>query len=149
VKHCTICSVILKTETIKDKYYHINNTSKIKDMNGYDENRRRFLTKLGMTLGVTLTGSTIVQGANDPSAGKMTITAEQNAFMQNYERWMDDFIVVIKFQKKEPDNLENNKKIVALSEEAKLFQKELTGYMQDDNFARFYMVATERMTLTI
>ena len=118
-------------------------------MNGYDENRRRFLTKLGMTLGVTLTGSTIVQGANDPSAGKMTITAEQNAFMQNYERWMDDFIVVIKFQKKEPDNLENNKKIVALSEEAKLFQKELTGYMQDDNFARYYMVATERMTLTI
>jgi hypothetical protein len=118
-------------------------------MNGYDENRRRFLTKLGMTLGVTLTGSTIVQGANAPSAGKMSITAGQKAFMQNYERWMDDFIEVIKFQKKEPDNLENNKKIVALSEEAKLFQKELTGYMQDDNFARYYMVATERMTLTI
>jgi len=118
-------------------------------MNGYDENRRRFLTKLGMTLGVTLTGSTIVQGANAHSAGKMSITAGQNAFMQNYERWMDDFIEVIKFQKKEPDNLENNKKIVALSEEAKLFQKELSGYMQDDNFARYYMVATERMTLTI
>lgn len=118
-------------------------------MNGYDENRRRFLTKLGMTLGVTLTGSTIVKGANDHSAGKMSITAGQNAFMQNYERWMDDFIEVIKFQKKDPDNLENNKKIVALSEEAKLFQKELTGYMQDDNFARYYMAATERMTLTI
>ena len=118
-------------------------------MNGYDENRRRFLTKLGMTLGVTLTGSTIVQGANAPSAGMRSITAGQKAFMQNYERWMDDFIEVIKFQKKEPDNLENNKKIVALSEEAKLFQKELTGYMQDDNFARYYMVATERMTLTI
>jgi hypothetical protein len=118
-------------------------------MNGYDENRRRFLTKLGMTLGVTLTGGTIVEGANAPSAGKMSITAEQNAFMQNYERWMDDFIEVIKIQKKEPMNLENNKKIVALSDEAKAFQSELTGYMKEDNFARYYMVATERMTLEI
>lgn len=31
-------------------------------------------------------------------------------------------------QKKEPNNLENNKKIVALSDEAKVFQKELIGY---------------------
>lgn len=118
-------------------------------MNGYDENRRRFLTKLGMTLGVTLTGSTIVQGANAPSAGEMSITAGQNAFMQNYERWMDDFIEVIKIQKKEPMNLENNKRIVALSDEAKAFQSELTEYMKEDNFARYYMVATERMTLEI
>ena len=118
-------------------------------MNGYDENRRRFLTKLGMTLGVTLTGSTIVEGANAPSSGKMSITAGQNAFMQNYERWMDVFIEVIKIQKKEPMNLENNKRIVALSDEAKAFQSELTGYMKEDNFARYYMVATERMTLEI
>ncbi len=118
-------------------------------MNGYDENRRRFLTKLGMTLGVTLTGTKVMQGAEASSSDALAITAEQNSFMINYERWMDDFIEVIKFQKKDPDNLKNNKKIVALSEEAKLFQKELTGYMQDDNFARYYMVATERMTLTI
>ena len=118
-------------------------------MNGYDENRRRFLTKLGMTLGVTLTGTKVMQGENIPTADVQTINAEQKAFMDNYERWMDNFIEVIKFQKKDPNDLENNKKIVALSDEAKVFQQELIGYMKDENFARYYMVATERMTLTI
>jgi hypothetical protein len=52
-------------------------------------------------------------------------------------------------QKKDPNNLENNMKIVSLAEEAKLFQKQLMGYMQEENFARYFMVATERMTLAI
>ncbi|MCK9639805.1 MAG: hypothetical protein M0R39_07830 [Prolixibacteraceae bacterium] len=118
-------------------------------MNGYDENRRKFLSKLGLTLGVTLTGTTILQGAETPSSDTFAIDKDQKVFMENYERWMDDFIEVIKVQKKEPDNLENNKKIVALSDEAKVFQQQLIGYMKDDNFARHYMIATERMTLAI
>jgi hypothetical protein len=118
-------------------------------MNGYDENRRRFLTKLGLTLGVTLTGTKVMQGENTPVKAESMLTAEQKTFMDHYERWMDDFIEVIKFQKKDPNDLGNNMKIVALSEEAKTFQQELIGYMKDDNFARHYMVATERMTLTI
>jgi hypothetical protein len=119
------------------------------NMNGYDENRRRFLSKLGLTLGVTLTGTKVMQGENEASADVLTISSGQKTFMQNYERWMDDFIEVIKVQKKDPENLENNMKIVSLSEEAKQFQAELMGYMEDENFARYYMVATERMTLAI
>ncbi len=118
-------------------------------MNGYDENRRRFLTKIGLTLGVSLTGTKVMQGENEHPSDAFAISPEQMVFMQNYERWMDDFIEVIKIQKKEPNNLENNKKIVALSEEAKVFQSQLIGYMSDDNFARYYMVSTERMTLAI
>jgi hypothetical protein len=118
-------------------------------MNGYDENRRRFLSKLGLTLGVTLTGTKVMQGENEASADVLTISSGQKTFMQNYERWMDDFIEVIKVQKKDPENLQNNMKIVSLSEEAKQFQAELMGYMEDENFARYYMVATERMTLAI
>lgn len=118
-------------------------------MNGYDENRRRFLTRLGLTLGVTLTGTKVMQGENEATADALTISSAQKTFMQNYERWMDDFIEVIKVQKKDPENLQNNLKIVALSDEAKLFQTELMGYMKDENFARYYMVATERMTLAI
>ena len=118
-------------------------------MNGYDENRRRFLGKLGLTLGATLSGTRVMHGENAPEAEIVTISADQKLFMQNYERWMDDFIEVNKFQKKEPFNLENNMKIVALSEEAKLFQQQLIGYMKEENFARYFMVATERMTLWI
>ena len=63
-------------------------------MNGYDENRRRFLTKIGLTLGVSLTG-TVMQGENVPASDAFAISTEQMAFMINYERWMDDFIEVI------------------------------------------------------
>ena len=118
-------------------------------MNGYDENRRRFLGKLGLTLGATVTGSNVMQGANNPEADKLMINPDQKAFMQNYEHWMDEFIEVNKVQKKEPNNLENNMKIVSLAEEAKQFQQQLIGYMQEENFARYFMVATERMTLAI
>lgn len=118
-------------------------------MNGYDENRRRFLTKLGMTLGVTLAGTAVMQGEEIATTKELTLSGDQQLFMSNYERWMDDFIEVIKVQKLEPMNLENNKKIVALSDEAKVFQQELMGYMKDENFARYYMIATERMTLAI
>lgn len=118
-------------------------------MNGYDENRRRFLSTLGLSLGVTLTGTKVLHGASGNEAELLAITPEQQAFMQNYERWMDQFVEVIRVQKKDPNNLENNKKIVALSEEAKLFQEELKGYMKEENFARYYMFATERMTLEI
>lgn len=118
-------------------------------MNGYDENRRRFLTKLGLTLGVSLTGTVVLQGEEVATTKDMALSSDQQLFMSNYERWMDDFIKVIKVQKQEPMNLENNKKIVALSEEAKVFQQELMGYMKDENFARYYMIATERMTLVI
>ena len=68
-------------------------------MNGYDENRRRFLTKLGLTLGVTLTGTVVMQEPM-PSTNKLTISADQQLFMSNYERWMDDFIVVIKYRRR-------------------------------------------------
>ena len=62
---------------------------------------------------------------------------------------MDEFIEVIKIQKVDPDNYENNKDIVKLSEQAKGWQAQLTDYMKDDDFARYYMTVTERMTLEI
>jgi len=54
-----------------------------------------------------------------------------------------------KFQKKDPDHLENNKKLMALSEEAKAWQKDLIEHMKDENFARYFMIRTEKITDTI
>jgi len=54
-----------------------------------------------------------------------------------------------KFQKKDPEHMGNNKKLVALSEEAKKWQMELVEYMKDENFARYFMITTERVTTVI
>ena len=118
-------------------------------MDGYEDNRRQFLRKLGFTLGGTLTASSLISANIIDTDMSMNISPEQKAFMDSYEKWMDEFIEVIRIQKVDQENYENNKNIVLLSERTKKWQFKLHEYMTDDNFARYYMKATERMTLEI
>ena len=118
-------------------------------MDEYESTRRRFLKKLGLTVGATITASSMLSATVLDKKENLQISSEQKEFMYEYEKWMDEFIVVINKQKADPDDYENNKKIVSLSEQAKTWQNKLLGYMQDQNFARHYMAATERMTLEI
>jgi hypothetical protein len=118
-------------------------------MDGYEDKRRSFLRKLGFTLGGTLTASSLISANIMESSSEINITPDQKEFMAHYEKWMDEFIEVIKVQKVDPENVENNKNIVLLSERSKKWQTKLHDYMNDENFARYYMVASERMTLEI
>ena len=121
-------------------------------MDGYETNRRDFLKKLGLIAGATVlsaTGMAEVQELIIDKKEKYALTPEQKKFMKMYEKWLDEFRGMAKFQKKDPDHLDNNKKLVALSEEAKTWQKELIEHMKDENFARYFMITTERVTTVI
>jgi hypothetical protein len=118
-------------------------------MDPYEDKRRGFLRKLGFTLGATLTATSLISANIVNPSPEMNITHEQKLFMDHYGKWMDEFIEVIKIQKVDPENIENNKNIVLLSERSKKWQTQLHDYMTDENFARYYMTATERMTLEI
>ena len=118
-------------------------------MDGYEDKRRGFLRKLGFTLGASLTASSMISANIIKSDLDMSISDDQKAFMHHYEKWMDEFIAVIRIQKVDPENLENNKILVLLSERAKKWQTRLHDYMKDDKFARYYMTVSERMTLEI
>jgi len=91
-------------------------------MDGYEDNRRWFLRRLGFTLGGTLTASSLISANIIDTDKDMNISPEQQAFMDEYEKWMDEFIEVIRIQKVDQENYD---------------------------FARYYMKATERMTLEI
>ena len=69
--------------------------------------------------------------------------------MKNYEEWMDKFIPVAKAQRENQEDLIAKAKIMELSQEAETWQTQLTEYMEDQNFARHYMTATERLTKEI
>jgi hypothetical protein len=119
-------------------------------MDNFEESRRGFLRKLGLTVGATMVASTAeITATVLDDKDKFQLSHEQQDFMVKYEQWMDEFIPVIRKQKQSPHDVENNKKIVTLSDTAKAWQKKLTAYMQDDNFARHYMVVTDRMTKEI
>jgi hypothetical protein len=121
-------------------------------MDGYESNRREFLKKLGLIAGATALTATGVAGVADIITDKKEqykLTKEQAKFMVKYEKWLNEFHDMAKFQKKDPEHLDNNKRLMALSDEAKKWQKDLIKYMKDENFARYYMITTERVTTAI
>ena len=121
-------------------------------MDGYEYKRRDFLKKLGLIASATvLTASGAVKLTEiiEDKVEDIVLTKEQSAFLDKYEKWLEAFHDMAKFQKKDPDHLENNKKLMALSEDAKGWQKDLIEHMKDENFARYFMIRTEKITDTI
>lgn len=115
-------------------------------MDGYEDTRRKFLKKLGLTFGVTMVASSAFSAVVTEKKEDFRLTSEQEYFMVHYEKWMDEFIDVIAIQRITPEDIDNNKNLVRLTVMAKEWQPKLTGFMKDENFARHYMIATERMT---
>jgi len=115
-------------------------------MNKYEETRREFLLKLGLTVGTVAVGSVKLSATVLNNKMEFALSNEQKELMAKYETWMDNFIPAIKAQRENQDDLIAKVKIVELSEEANAWQPQLIKFMKDDNFARYYMTATERLT---
>lgn len=118
-------------------------------MNDYEESRRRFLSKLGLAIGTSIVAGEKLSGAILHDKTDFVLSTEQQQFMANYERWMDSFIPAIQAQRENPDNLQAKQSIMDLSTEADKWRDKLTDYMKDENFARYYMTVTERLTKEI
>ncbi|MDD2798504.1 MAG: hypothetical protein PHV20_07930 [Bacteroidales bacterium] len=111
-------------------------------------NRREFLTKLGLVIGAATIASTGISSITDKKE-EITLTAEQAKFAKMYESWMEDFHKVVKRQKVDPSDVINNKKMVALADNARTWQPELHRHMNDENFVKFHKLISERVTETI
>jgi len=118
-------------------------------MNEYEESRRAFLTKLGLTVGTSVVASAKLSATVLNNKSEFPLTTAQQEFMGNYEKWMDKFIPAVKAQRENQNDKITKADIVSLSEEANTWQVQLIAYMKDDNFARYYMTATERLTKEI
>jgi hypothetical protein len=126
-----------------------NKTEKLTKMNEYEESRRAFLTKLGMAVGTAALGTEKLTAKVLNSKAEFPLTEEQQRLMDRYEQWMDEFIPVIKTHRANENDQAAKKRISELSEEAENWRPQLVKFMKDDNFARHYMAATERMTKEI
>ena len=117
-------------------------------MSENQSSRRKFLQLLGLSAGAAIVSkNAIASGFNPEDIRKLT--SEQQEFMHHYEKWMDEFIHVIKAQKVNFDDVENHQKMIALTHQAETFQPKLDKYMQDETFAVIYAFAIERMTKDI
>ena len=118
-------------------------------MNEYEESRRTFLAKLGLAIGAPVLAGEKLSAQVLNSKTEFPLTDPQQQLMDRYERWMDEFIPVIKAFRDNPDDAAAKKSIAVLSEEAETWRVQLIKFMKDENFARYYMTATERMTKEI
>ena len=118
-------------------------------MDSYESTRRGFLRKLGLSVGVAVAATTVKGAQIIEKNISFPLTDDQQKFIEKYEDWMDSFVEVIKERKLNPDELEVNMRLMKLSEQHETWQKEVKGYMEDENFAKHYMIVTERMTLQI
>ena len=122
-------------------------------MDAFETNRREFLKKLGLITGAVVVSDSLlpeeITKLIHQDKQKYAITPEQANFMVKYEKWLGEFRGMAKVQKDNRDDMENNKKLMALSDEAATWQKELVEYMKDENFARYFMIASEHVTTVI
>lgn len=115
-------------------------------MSDYEESRRQFLLKLGLSVGTVAAGNAKLSATVINDKKEFPLTTSQQQLMENYEVWMDNFIPAVQAQRQNQEDLIAKARIMELSREAETWQTELIEYMKDDNFARYYMTATERLT---
>lgn len=108
------------------------------------QSRRNFFKVLGLTGVATAAGSSLF-GALSDSPEVLKLNTQQKDFMLDYGKWMDEFIDVIRIQKSEPANMENQKKMIALTEQAEIWKPLLSEYMNDRNFALIYHASIQNM----
>jgi len=113
-----------------------------------ESSRRSFLKTLGLSAGATLVSSNIFGSFVDKDE-ILKLNPEQQKFMTRYESWMDQFTNVIRIQKSEPENMDNQKAMISLTEQAELFKPELAEFMKDEKFALIYKASIERMSKEI
>ena len=117
-------------------------------MSDSNSTRRKFLKIFGLTAGATLIGSVSSAAQFDLTEIKK-LTAEQQEFILLHEKWMDEFIEIVRVQKTAPEDPENNRKMIAITERADAFKPQLNEFMKDGIFALIYKISLERMSKEI
>lgn len=118
-------------------------------MNEYEASRRSFLSKIGLAVGASAIGTGKLSAKILNNKTEFPLTKEQQELMDRYEKWMDEFIPVIQAQRANENDREAKRRIAELSEQAENWRPKLVEFMKDENFARYYMTATERLTKEI
>jgi len=117
-------------------------------MSEEQSSRRKFIKLFGLSAGATLTSVSGMAAFIDQTEIRK-LNPEQREFMIRYGKWMDEFTELIKIQKTDPNGLEINKRIIALTEKVEKLRPQLEAYMTDKTFALIYKESIKRVTAEI
>ncbi len=117
-------------------------------MSEEQSSRRNFLKVAGLTAGAALINGNTIAGVVDEKE-ILKLDPAQQEFMLAYGHWMDEFIEVIRARKIDPADLEANRKMKLLTDQAGEWKPQLTEYMKDEKFSIIYHASIERMKAEI
>jgi hypothetical protein len=107
--------------------------------------RRKFLKFLGLFAGTTMVSTNAFAGFADAEKIKK-LNPAQREFMLKYGQWMDEFTEVVRIQKTNPDDMVNQRKMMALTEKVEKLNPQLAEFMKDEDFAMIYHGSIQRMS---
>ena len=111
------------------------------------DNRRKFIQKLGVTVGATaLLNTESMASVANMQSGK---DIERSEFLNNYENWVNQYISVVEKEKSDKNNMANKHRIMALSHRAKDWQEKIALYLNDDTFKQRYIQLSMRLSDSI
>ena len=106
--------------------------------------RKEFFKRLGLTAGAVVAAG--IAPAFAGFATDQSLSDDKKAFLAEYEAWLSEFHEFVKKRNLDPENLENNKRLMELSAEAEKRKPTLERYMTDETFARYFESITSHIT---
>jgi len=111
------------------------------------DNRRKFIQKLGVTVGATaLLNTESMASIANMQSGK---DIERAKFLSNYENWVNQYIDVVEKEKTDKNNIANKHRIMELSHQAKDWQEKIALYLNDDQFKKRYIQLSMQLSDSI
>ena len=111
------------------------------------DNRRKFIQKLGLTLGA----SALLDTESMASMARMQTgqDLERSEFLNKYENWIKQYIDVVEKEKVNKNNIANKHRMMELSHQAKDWQEKIAIYLNDDHFKQRYIQLSMRLSDSI
>jgi len=111
------------------------------------DNRRKFIQKLGLTLGA----SALLDTESMASIARMQTgqDLERSEFLNKYENWINQYIDVVEKEKSDKSNMGNKHRMMELSHQAKNWQEKIAIYLNDEHFKQRYIQLSMRLSDSI
>lgn len=110
-----------------------------------NHSRKDFIKKTALALGFASV-ATVGAFASQKEERIAKLPADQQQFIRLYKQWLNRFKTCAEIQKTEPNNVVNNKTLMKLADESRMWNGQLRHYMADPIFSAYFAKFTAKTT---
>jgi len=116
-------------------------------MSNQNSTRRGFFQKLGLTAG----GAALLESEElaNVNTNRFSTLQDRSAFLEKYEKWVDEYIEVVEMEKQQAQDLSNKHRIMELADQADGWQNQIKEFVKHDDFKNKYLSISKRFAEAI